>query len=175
MPIYISYTHTRARTGTYRINTPRVCTDAGPPPPGNNSKSRVINPSLVSSFPTPLSFSLPVCPYAYVFALMHPLLFLHLSISLSIRNQFLPRTHGCACTSITHPPRLRNGYTCMTCIVVNCSHAAACSYWVNRGPPWTLLNSVPSLARREPETRLNVRRTTARFLGCGDFPSFLFV
>lgn len=55
----------------YRINTSHtcICTAAvarwsGSPPPGNNSKSRVINPSSVCLLPFPYPLRLSLCPSA---------------------------------------------------------------------------------------------------------------
>lgn len=108
---------------------------SGPSPPGNNSKSRVINPS-VSSFPNPfvlLSGRLcSGCIRLCVWMLVRGLLPFTCS-SLSVRCQPVSPSRGRARTH-THEdehaisirsPLFGMGYTCMTCIVVNCSHATA--------------------------------------------------
>lgn len=94
------------------------------PPPGNNSKSRVINPSPVSSFPAPSSFSPLVCLHARVCVLMRvysPPLPVHLSIS----NQSLSLAQARIHTNMYFYPLAspQDRYMCMMCIVANCSHA----------------------------------------------------
>lgn len=101
-PCVAAYTHTNCRVCVRELHvsdkhTPRRMhrrcpLRSGPLPPGNNSKSRVINPSAVSSFPTSLRPSL--CPlarwvYTCVWMLVRGLLPFTCS-SLSVANQFLP-------------------------------------------------------------------------------------
>lgn len=72
-PCIATHAHAYIQTRELHISdkyTPRMhcCCPlwSSSPPPGNNSKSRVINPSPVSSFPAPSSFSPLVCLHTYV-------------------------------------------------------------------------------------------------------------
>lgn len=110
---------------------------SGPPPLGNNSKSRVINPSAVSSFPTSFVLLSLLARAVGVHACAYGCLCVASSLftcsSLSVRCQPVSPSRGRAYTHTRedgHAISIRSplfgmGYTCMTCIVVNCSHATA--------------------------------------------------
>jgi len=135
------YTHIRVQIRVRELHvsdkhTSRRCLLwNGTSPPGNNSKSRVINPSAVSFFPTPLRPS--VCPLVrWVYtpvrvdacAWPSPLhLFIPFYSFPASSSLMRARTYAHARRWVCnfYPLLFEMGYTCMMYIVVNCSHATA--------------------------------------------------
>lgn len=110
----------------------------GPPPPGNNSKSRVINPSAAPCLPSLPPFILLSARAVGVHACAYGCLCVASSPSPVHPSLFVFPTSFSFTRACTYAHARREGhaisirsllfgmgYTCMTCIVVNCSHATA--------------------------------------------------
>lgn len=141
-PCVAVHTHTRTRephvSDKYTPRMHRCCPLwSSSPPPGNNSKSRVINPSplYLPSPPHHPSLSSSVCTRVCACMLMRVMLLLYLSASPFYISLSLSRVREYTHTHIQTRMRVymsmhfyslaspRDGYMCMMCIVANCSHA----------------------------------------------------
>lgn len=181
----VRVTH-RRELHAYRINTPHVCAAvarwSGSPPLGNNSKSRVINPSPVClPFPHPfVLLAADSCVYICTFTCLCVISSSSSSASsstcpsLSTRSQSvslsraraLYNTHTCtflfARLSLSLRKMDTHVCTCMTRIVVNCSQ---CHDRIPTGLIEDPVEILPPIARglppTRPETRLNIANCRA--------------